>query len=169
MFVSCHVDQKNKDSLHRYKGVANSCLSLFPSFVSAAFNHIFKPNPTLQSFLFLSPTLSALYFMSTERKAQKPLSNTPPLFHSFPHYSRSLFPLEPPIMSHLTIFRQDLQADDTILCRETILLQSYVPANTPMGLRTVVILAGGTRSTPAANKEVAVRKSTRGTTSRKGK
>ncbi len=49
-------------------------------------------------------------------------------------------------MSHLTIFRQDLHASDTIIDYETELLQSYVPANTPMGLRAVVILERGQRN-----------------------
>jgi hypothetical protein len=49
-------------------------------------------------------------------------------------------------MSYRTIFRQDLHASDTIIDYETELLQSYVPANTPMALRAVVILDRAQRS-----------------------
>jgi len=49
-------------------------------------------------------------------------------------------------MSHQTIFRQDLHANDVIMEDLTEQLQSRVPANTPMGLRAVVILNQAQRS-----------------------
>lgn len=77
-------------------------------------------------------------------------------------------------MAYMTIFRQDLHADDIIIEDETELLQSYLSANTPMGLRAVVILDRADRSASVAssiaspvNTTTALRKSTGGTAPRK--